>query len=84
MTTLRRVAVVQEVPTIAQSGLSGTAGVDSSIWFALFAPKGTDPQIVAKLNAAVRTVLEMPELRRRFESMGNSRPDPLSSPVRVG
>ncbi len=72
VTTLRRVAVVQEVPTIAESGLGGTAGFDSSIWFALFAPKGTHPQIVAKLNAAVRTVLEMPDVRSRFESMGNS------------
>ena len=72
VTTARAVAVVQEVPTIAQSGLAGTAGFDSSIWFALFAPKGTDPQIVAKLNAAVRTVLEMPDVRSRFESMGNS------------
>ena len=42
VTTLRRVAVVQEVPTIAESGLAGAAGFDSSIWFALFAPKGTD------------------------------------------
>ena len=42
VTTARRVAAIPEVPTIAESGLAGTQGFDSSIWFALFAPKGTD------------------------------------------
>jgi tripartite-type tricarboxylate transporter receptor subunit TctC len=72
VTTLRRVPVVQDVPTIAESGLPGAAGFDSSIWFALFAPKGTDPVIVAKLNAAVKAVLEQPDMRARFEAAGNS------------
>ena len=72
VTTAKRVSAVQEVPTIAQSGLPGAAGFDSSIWFALFAPKGTDPRIVAKLNAALKTVLETPEVRARLEAAGNA------------
>jgi len=60
------------VPTIAESGLPGTSGFDSSIWFALFAPKGTDARVVAKLNGAIRTVLETPEVRAKLESAGNS------------
>jgi len=60
------------VPTIASSGLTGTKGFDSSIWFGIFAPKGTDPAIVAKLSQAVREVLELPEVRARFESQGNA------------
>ena len=72
VTTAAPVAAVKEVPTIASSGLPGTQGFDSSIWFAVFAPKGTDPAIVEKLNAAIKTVMEQPELRAKFESQGNA------------
>ncbi|WP_354004917.1 Bug family tripartite tricarboxylate transporter substrate binding protein [Ramlibacter albus] len=72
VTTAKRVAAVQEVPTIAESGIPGTQGFDSSTWFALFAPKGTDPAVVAKLNGAVRQVLQMPEVRSKLESAGNT------------
>ncbi|WP_255440143.1 Bug family tripartite tricarboxylate transporter substrate binding protein [Caenimonas sedimenti] len=72
VTTAKRVAAVQEVPTIGESGIPGTQGFDSSTWFALFAPKGTDPRIVAKFNAGVRTVLEMPEIRAKLEGAGNT------------
>jgi tripartite-type tricarboxylate transporter receptor subunit TctC len=72
VTTLAPVAAVKEVPTIAASGLPGTAGFDSSIWFAIFAPKGTDARIVDKLNAAVKAVLEQPEIHAYFESQGNA------------
>ena len=72
VTTAKRVPVVQDVPTIAESGIPGTAGFDSSIWFALFAPKGTDPRVVARLNGAIRTVLENQEVRAKLEAAGNS------------
>lgn len=72
VTTAKRVAAIPEVPAIAESGLPGTRGFDSSIWFGLFAPKGTDPKIVARINAAMRQVLDNPEIRARLESAGNS------------
>jgi tripartite-type tricarboxylate transporter receptor subunit TctC len=72
VTTAKRVPAVADVPTIAESGLPGTKDFDSSTWFALFAPKGTDPAIVAKLNAAVRQVLQEPELKAKLEGMGNT------------
>ncbi|RZL92982.1 MAG: tripartite tricarboxylate transporter substrate binding protein [Variovorax sp.] len=72
VTTAKPVAAIKEVPTIAASGVPGTQGFDSSIWFAVFAPKGTDAQIVARLNAALKTVLEQPELREKFEAQGNT------------
>ena len=72
VTTGKRVPAVADVPTIAESGLPGTKGFDSSTWFALFAPKGTDAAIVARLNGAVRQVLQQPEIRSRLESMGNT------------
>ena len=72
VTTAAPVAAVKEVPTIASSGLPGTKGFDSSIWFAVFAPKGTDSKIVDKLNGAIKTVLEDKELRAKFEAQGNT------------
>lgn len=72
VTTAKPVDAVKEVPTIASSGLPGTKGFDSSIWFGIFAPKGTDPIIVNKLNSAVKEVLELPEIRERFVAQGNS------------
>jgi len=72
VTTAAPVAAVKEVPTIASSGVPGTKGFDSSIWFGIFAPKGTDPQIVNKLNAAVKAVLEQPDIREKFEAQGNT------------
>jgi tripartite-type tricarboxylate transporter receptor subunit TctC len=72
VTTAKPVAAVKEVPTIASSGIAGTQGFDSSIWFGVFAPKGTDARIVDKLNAAIRAVLEQPEIREKFEAQGNT------------
>ena len=72
VTTAAPVAAVKEVPTIASSGLPGTKGFDSSIWFAVFAPKGTDSKIVDKLNGAIKAVLEDKELRAKFEAQGNT------------
>ncbi|VTU19667.1 Bug family tripartite tricarboxylate transporter substrate binding protein [Variovorax sp. PBL-E5] len=72
VTTAKPVAAIKEVPTIASSGLPGTQGFDSSIWFGIFAPRGTDPRIVDKLNAAVKAVLEQPEVRAHFEAQGNT------------
>jgi tripartite-type tricarboxylate transporter receptor subunit TctC len=72
VTTSRPVAAVKEVPTIASSGLPGTQGFDSAIWFGIFAPKGTDVALVKKLNAALKEVLEQPAVRERFESQGKA------------
>jgi tripartite-type tricarboxylate transporter receptor subunit TctC len=72
ITTARRVGAVPDVPTIAESGVPGTAGFDSSIWFGLFAPKGTPAAIVDRLNAAVQAVLAVPEMKAHFEAAGNT------------
>ncbi|VWX58242.1 Tripartite-type tricarboxylate transporter, receptor component TctC [Burkholderiales bacterium 8X] len=72
VTTKAPVAAIKEVPTIASSNIPGTRDFDSSIWFGIFAPKGTDARVVDKLNTAIRSVLEQPEIRSRFEAQGNT------------
>ena len=62
-----RVAALPEVPTAAEAGLPGFV-VDA--WFAFFAPAGTPPEIVQRINAALREATTQPDLRRRAEEGG--------------
>jgi len=71
LTTAKPVTAVKDVPPIASSGLPGTSGFDSSIWFGIFAPKGTPPEVVNTLNAAIQNVLRQPEIAQRLEAQGN-------------
>jgi tripartite-type tricarboxylate transporter receptor subunit TctC len=83
VTSASRSAALPEVPTLAESGL---AGFDATSWFALFAPKGTPPEITNKLNQEVRKVLATPELQKRFADLGGEikpmSPDELMAYVR--
>jgi len=71
VTTVSPVAAVPDVPTIASSGVPGTENFNSTIWFGIFAPKGTDAAIVETINKAVQETLQDPAIRARFESQGN-------------
>ena len=42
------------------------------VWHGLYAPRGTPPAVLSKLNAALRTALKDPELVRRQEALGLS------------
>lgn len=69
VTTPNRVAVVPDIPTIAESGLPG---FNSYIWFGLLGPRGMDARTVETLNSAVRKVLEMPEVAGKLTGAGNT------------
>ena len=45
-------------------------GFSVETWFGILAPAGTPPEVVSKLNAALGTVLAMPQLRDRFLTYG--------------
>jgi tripartite-type tricarboxylate transporter receptor subunit TctC len=49
---------------------AGYPDFDVFIWFGLFAPKGTPPAIVAKLNAEVVRIMQAPAMRQRLEDLG--------------
>ena len=61
------VPVLVSVPTLAESGLPG---FDFSVWHGLYAPRGTPPAVVEKINAALRKALKDPELVKRQEALG--------------
>jgi tripartite-type tricarboxylate transporter receptor subunit TctC len=67
VTSAKRSPAVPDMPTLAEAGLPD---FEASSWFALFAPKGTPPEITGKLNQEVRKALESPDLQKRFADLG--------------
>jgi hypothetical protein len=63
VTTPQRSPIYPDVPTLAESGVTGYS---SEVWYALYAPKGTPPAIIKKLNGAVLTALKSPQLKERY------------------
>ena len=49
---------------------SGVAGVESNPWHAVAAPKGTPGPIIDKLNAEVRLILDLADVRAKLEGFG--------------
>jgi tripartite-type tricarboxylate transporter receptor subunit TctC len=66
----RRLAVLPEVPTVAESGLPGTAGFEADQWYGLVAPAGTPAEVVALLNQHVNKALESEDVRARLAAEG--------------
>jgi tripartite-type tricarboxylate transporter receptor subunit TctC len=66
VTGSKRVAAIPEVPTIGET----VPGYDVSIWYGIAAPRGTPPEIVAKLNRTVNAVLADPKLQARLAELG--------------
>ncbi|TAJ36848.1 MAG: tripartite tricarboxylate transporter substrate binding protein [Reyranella sp.] len=63
----QRLPQLPDVPTLAESGLNG---VDVDMWYGFFLPKGTPPEIVARLNREVAAILNAPEAKAAFEAQG--------------
>lgn len=61
------VAVLPRVPTLADSGFPG---FEAAAWNGLWAPTGTPPRIVDRLNGEVVSLLREPETVERFAELG--------------
>jgi len=48
----------------------GVGDVDASFWAGLFAPKGTPPAIVDRIDQGVRQTLQQPDMRQRYADAG--------------
>jgi tripartite-type tricarboxylate transporter receptor subunit TctC len=62
-----RVAVLADVPTVAESGISG---YEAALWISLVAPGGTPSSIVARLNKEVNPILASAEGREALAAQG--------------
>jgi tripartite-type tricarboxylate transporter receptor subunit TctC len=84
VTRLKRSALVPEVPSLHEAGVTN---FDMDSWAGLFAPAGTPPEVVARLNAEMRRILDDPEAKARIANLGfeafGSTPDELGEFVRA-
>jgi tripartite-type tricarboxylate transporter receptor subunit TctC len=67
MAGARRSDLLPELPTVQEAGV---AGYEYEQWAGLFAPAGTPPEIVARLNAESARILKLPEVREKLSQLG--------------
>ena len=69
VSTKSRVSILPDVPTIDEAGIPGFENVT---WYGLVAPKGLDPKIAERINAAVRKAQADPVLREKLAGIGTA------------
>ena len=81
-TSLERSRFLPSLPTMVELGFPG---YEVTVWFGVFAPVGTPPEIVARLNGEMRKYLATPEAREAYEKLGHepapSTPEDLRAQV---
>jgi tripartite-type tricarboxylate transporter receptor subunit TctC len=70
VTAAKRVPALPDVPAIAET----VPGYEADVWYGIGAPRGTPPEVVAKLNSAVNAALADPRLKARMSELGG---DPM-------
>lgn len=73
VTTSRRLTIpaLKDLPTLAETGLKN---FEVSIWHGLYAPKGTPPEALKKLNTALRFALQDPVVKQRLADLSSDIP----------
>jgi tripartite-type tricarboxylate transporter receptor subunit TctC len=83
VTGAKRLAGLPDVPTFAEAGLPEFR---YDAWFGIMAPAATPKPIVAKVAEAIAAVLQLPDVKARFEPQGvelkSSPPDTFDAVIR--
>ena len=81
---IKRSKLYPDLPTLDEAGIKG---FNLDAWAGLVAPTGTPPQIVTKLNAALRKVIDSPEVQVKFKNVGfegfSSSPEELGDYIKA-
>ena len=81
---IKRSSLFPDLPTIDESGLTG---FNLDTWAAFVAPAKTPPAVVTKLNAALRKVIDQPDVQKKFRNVGfegfSSTPEELGDYIKV-
>ena len=67
VTTAARSPIAPDVPTLAESGLPG---FEVGSWQGVFAPAGTPPEIVKRLNTEIVKILKLPDVSEKLVELG--------------
>jgi tripartite-type tricarboxylate transporter receptor subunit TctC len=73
VTSATRAEALPDLPTVAEV----VAGFEASTWYGVGAPRGTPPDVVARLSTAVRAALADPKIKARFAQLGDV-PTPMA------
>ena len=68
VSTAKRVPLLPDIPTIGET----LKDFEATTWYGMLGPKGLDPAIVTKFNAAIKTVLEDKETIDKLAGIGNA------------
>lgn len=83
VTTTQRASSLPDLPTIAET----LPGFETYSWNALFAPAGTPPEVITKLNAAALAALADPEVAARLKELSitsvGSTPEELAAHIQA-
>ena len=71
VTAPTRLPAAADIPTVDEAGLPGFY---TSVWQALWVPRGTPEPVIETLNKAVRTALGDPRVKQRFADLGQEIP----------
>ncbi len=84
VTTKERAPNFPDIPTMEEAGVPG---YETNSWNALFAPAGTPPEVIARLNEAANTAIQDPEVQKRLAEVGaqivGSTPEELGEHVKA-
>ncbi|NDZ18094.1 LacI family transcriptional regulator [Variovorax sp. WS11] len=69
VTSTKRIAILPDTPTIAESGYAGFVAED---WKAVVAPAGTSPDAIKKINSVMNAALSRPEVIARLKDEGST------------
>jgi tripartite-type tricarboxylate transporter receptor subunit TctC len=69
VTTPQRVAMLPQVPALAESAVPG---FDLQAWLGIAGPAGLPAEIATRLMAAIRGIIDMPDVRKRITDVGQS------------
>ena len=64
---IKRSTLFPSLPTMDEAGIKG---FNLDAWAGLVAPAGTPPEIVTKLNGALRKVIDSPDVQAKFKNVG--------------
>jgi len=65
-----RIALLPDVPTLAEAGGPALKDFEANAWQGLFAPKGTPPDIAARLTTEMNKAILAPDVKARLEAFG--------------
>src|ERR1700751_182667 len=63
---IRRSTLFPDLPTLDEAGIKG---FNLDTWAGVVAPAGTPPEVIAKLNSALRPIIDSPDVQSRFKNV---------------